>query len=150
ELDSAVFVLLIALQAIATAPDPMPDDFGLAVIWAEQPIPKGVGQPQQLFLRAMQSAIRIRQGEDVSYLLADFDRLLAASVATTEWERFSVVAAAGTISVRLAQRDPARASRYVLKALEAIRNDFPRTTSFSPAESRQMLLQSLWFMATSA
>lgn len=144
-IDRAASVLLIALNAIALADDPMPDDWGLALIWGDIPIPAEVNLNRQLILRACQVVIALRQGRDVAYVLAEFDRLLAL-----EHDNLVEYVTSSLVLGWLTQRKPELAGKYALKALTILRKGLPSDVPVAPETARTLLLQLFWAAAVYA
>ena len=105
QLNEAAFVLLIAMQGIASASGEIPEDFGLTAIWAEQELPDEIDLGTRIFLRSSQAVIRLRRGEDASYLLRDLDRLADTAEGNN---LLAVLGASGLVAIWLGKSEPLR------------------------------------------
>jgi hypothetical protein len=146
QFNEAAFVLLIAMQSIASAPDEMPEDFGLAAIWAEQELPQQIDLSVRLFLRSCQTVVRLRRGQDASFLLRDFDRLTDHAEAK---DGLAVLGASGLLVMWLGKSEPVRAAQYVVRAMAILRNTSVPAGLFPDTGPRGSYLLMLWLVAMS-
>jgi hypothetical protein len=146
QLNEAAFVLLIALQGIASASGEIPEEFGLTAIWAEQDLPEEIDLGTRIFLRSSQAVIQLRRGMNPEYLLRDLDRLVDSAEGN---DRLAVVGASGLIAIWLGKSEPVRATAYALKALVTLRSTAVPDNVFPDMSAKESYLLMLWLVAIS-
>ena len=113
EVTFAVTVVMQTLVAFLELEEPIHDDIGFANMW---PTREGLGDVDlnlQINLRAMQLAVRAKQGRDVAAMIETVDGLIAEAGG----QGWGVPAGASGLAIHLVWRDRILANKYLLQAL---------------------------------
>jgi len=113
--ERAATVLIFALSYLSKLEKLVKDDWLITSIWAEQPLPEEIGLTTRLILRSLQVIARRRLGKDFRYALDDFDTAFGLG---TDKDAAGIVGGGIGLAIDLAIEDPARANRYLLKAVQ--------------------------------
>lgn len=118
-------------------------DVGLLdAMWADSPLPEAIDLNVRLLARGLQLAVLPKYNRDISYVLADLDKLLASA---TETHGHAVTGVAVMASVYLTSRDPDRTLQYIGRALQLRGSEQDEGAEAFLTEGRR-LDDMLWFI----
>ncbi len=133
---------LFALAAYAKAKKPK-DDFLLSELWSHVSLPTQIPVPLRVGIRALQLFIYQEKGKDLSFLLADIDRLLATERLPPEIRSFEV-ALAGVAGFNLWSQKPLDAVKHIIRGLLALKSVPPHIFGKRSNWIRKQLYNLLW------
>jgi hypothetical protein len=122
--------------------------FGITSFWASVPIPAPVDHGMKILIRTAQIVVHERNGESISYLVGDLDRLLAERAPEPEYQ-FVDVAAAGLLGATFTKNDPVRATRYLMQGIQSSRGRQIPAEIAGAVDLRGQLLEQLWMTSVS-
>lgn len=139
------FAITVVIQTLATfleLDELVEDDLGFTHMWPTREGLERVDLNLQINLRAMQIAVRAKQGKDVAPMIEVLDTLIAEA----HGEGWGVAAATSGLAIHLVWQDPILSNQFLLQALNSYKD--ARLPDGSPLPHAEAPLEDiLWISA---